>query len=124
MARVTTLYRTMSQCIEVVLQPIAASDRILCRALGHASRGKLLPLHIGAMFGSSYYTLKLLLEEYPEGAKARCVCFSDAEESGDVTSLLPVYDGHYNGEEEEEGMLPIELIECTRRLCDDIQETN
>jgi hypothetical protein len=68
-ASITKLYQTMSQSIDLVLHPTAAS-RTLCQIPG--SVGYLLPLHIAAIFTVSYTTLKSLLEMYPEAATSRC----------------------------------------------------
>jgi hypothetical protein len=47
----TRLYQTMSQCIDLLLQPVATRVD-LC--LQEGSIGKLLPLHIAAIFTVSY----------------------------------------------------------------------
>ena len=65
-ARLTTLYQTISQCVEVVLRPICSSTE-LCKITG--SCGTMLPIHIATMFEASYDTLRQLLERYPEGTE-------------------------------------------------------
>ena len=67
-ARITTLYRTMAECIEVVLRPVA-EDRDLCLTGGSCN---VLPLHIAALFGVSYDHLKILLEQAPMVAHMPC----------------------------------------------------
>ena len=68
-AAITKLYQTMSQSIDLLLQPIM-TNKVLCRKEG--SVGRLLPLHIAAIFTVSYNTLKTLLEEYPKAATIPC----------------------------------------------------
>eukprot|EP00550_Attheya_septentrionalis_P006409 CAMPEP_0198283262 /NCGR_PEP_ID=MMETSP1449-20131203/2918_1 /TAXON_ID=420275 /ORGANISM="Attheya septentrionalis, Strain CCMP2084" /LENGTH=1715 /DNA_ID=CAMNT_0043979837 /DNA_START=297 /DNA_END=5444 /DNA_ORIENTATION=+ len=94
-AKLTTLYQTMSQCISIVLYPIA-STRTLCRAKG--SEGVILPLHAATMYGCSYDTLRLMLEEYTEAASVPC----------DMSTLTtPVH-------ADDSFILPLELLEELR----------
>eukprot|EP00978_Attheya_sp_CCMP212_P034429 scaffold144067_cov50-Attheya_sp.AAC.1 len=92
-AKLTTLYQTMSQCISIVLYPIA-STRTLCRAKG--SEGVILPLHAATMYGCSYDTLRLMLEEYTEAASVPC-----------DTSTLTIH-------ADDSSILPLELLEELR----------
>lgn len=80
-ARITTLYRTMAECIEVVLRPVA-EKRELCMSGGSCG---VLPLHIAALFGTSYDTLNVM-EEYIEGAQIPCKVHSSADDDGDSNS--------------------------------------
>jgi hypothetical protein len=66
---ITTLYQTMSQCIDLLLKPLSQAKN-LCRTGG--SVGILLPCHIAAIFTVSYDTLKSLLEHYPSAAAIPC----------------------------------------------------
>jgi hypothetical protein len=66
---ITRLYQTMSQCIDLLLKPVS-SDSLLCQRAG--STGKLLPLHIAAIFTVSYETLKMILEAFEEAATMKC----------------------------------------------------
>jgi hypothetical protein len=68
-AGITRLYQTMSQCIDLLLQPVATRVD-LC--LQEGSIGKLLPLHIAAIFTVSYDTLRALLEVLPDAAGDKC----------------------------------------------------
>jgi hypothetical protein len=68
-AGITTLYQTMSQCIDLVLKPVSRRKELCCRG---GRIGKLLPLHIAAIFTVSYDTLRLLLERHPEAAAIPC----------------------------------------------------
>jgi hypothetical protein len=78
-AGITTLYQTMSQCVDLLLGPVSI-ETLLCKQPG--SIGKLLPLHIAAIFTVSYDTLKALLEEYPEAATEKC-------DLGDMRTFIP-----------------------------------
>ena len=77
-AAITRLYQSMSQCVEAVLNPIAAfcnakkseTGTMLCRAPG--SVGSLLPLHIASIFTASVPTLRRLLEQDPSTAADPC----------------------------------------------------
>jgi hypothetical protein len=84
-AAITKLYQSMSQCIEIVLHPVAAfcnaintsgetnetnAATTLCRAPG--SVGLLLPLHIASIFTASVPTLRQLLEQDPTAATVPC----------------------------------------------------
>eukprot|EP00977_Amphora_coffeiformis_P024293 scaffold15421_cov168-Amphora_coffeaeformis.AAC.1 len=64
-AAITTLYHTMSLCVETLLKRVVM-DGSLCRERG--SMGSLLPLHIATIFTSSVPTLRQALESYPIGA--------------------------------------------------------
>lgn len=66
---ITKLYQTMSQCIDILLRPIA-DESWLCEQQG--SIGRLLPLHIASIFTVSYDTLKMLLEIHPNAATLKC----------------------------------------------------
>ena len=66
---ITKLYQSMSQTIDLVLQPVATNN-IVCQIPG--SVGYLLPLHIAAIFTVSYSTLQAILEIYPQAATSRC----------------------------------------------------
>ena len=66
---ITRLYQTMSKSIDLLLKPVS-SDALLCQRPG--SIGRLLPLHIAAIFTVSYDTLKALLEVFEEGAHTKC----------------------------------------------------
>lgn len=70
---ITKLYQTMSESIEMLLQPILENRELcstLCRAPG--SMGTILPLHIASIFTVSVKCLRLILEAYPEGATVHC----------------------------------------------------
>lgn len=62
---ITTLYHTMSLCIETLLKRVVLRED-LCRQRG--SMGALLPLHIATIFTSSVSILRQALEVYPVGA--------------------------------------------------------
>uniref|UniRef100_A0A7S4J6K9 Uncharacterized protein n=1 Tax=Odontella aurita TaxID=265563 RepID=A0A7S4J6K9_9STRA len=98
-ARVSSLQRIVAQCVEVVLHPVA-SQRALCRARG--SVGIMLPLHIGAALGCSYDTLRVLCEEYGEGAGEKCTAVLPAIGTG--TTSVPIYG-------KDGGMIALELLE-------------
>ncbi|KAL3916241.1 MAG: hypothetical protein SGILL_005267 [Bacillariaceae sp.] len=66
---ITKLYQTMSECISTLLQPVPRNPS-LCLQTG--SVGRLLPLHIAAIFTVSYSTLLSLLEAYPDAASVQC----------------------------------------------------
>jgi hypothetical protein len=66
---ITRLYQTMSECINSLLSPVS-QDESLCLQSG--SVGRLLPLHIAAIFTVSYDTLRALLEAYPDAASVKC----------------------------------------------------
>jgi hypothetical protein len=68
-AGITKLYQTMSECINILLQPVARNPS-LCLQSG--SVGRLLPLHVAAIFTVSYTTLLSLLEAYPDAACIKC----------------------------------------------------
>jgi hypothetical protein len=76
---ITKLYQTMSQCIDMLLLPIVA-NKTLCKKAG--SVGRLLPLHIAAIFTVPYDILRLLLEEYPEAASIAC-------DLSDIRTFIP-----------------------------------
>jgi hypothetical protein len=76
---ITRLYQTMSECINTLLWPISnRSD--LC--LQGGSIGRLLPLHIAAIFTVSYDTLKSVLSARPESASIKC-------ELGTIRTFIP-----------------------------------
>ena len=64
-AAITTLYHTMSQCVETLLKRVVVNEN-LCRERG--SVGCLLPVHIATIFTASVPTLRQALESYPVGA--------------------------------------------------------
>jgi hypothetical protein len=66
---ITRLYQAMSQCIDMLLLPIV-TNKTLCKKAG--SVGRLLPLHIAAIFTVPYNILRLLLEVYPQAASIAC----------------------------------------------------
>lgn len=66
---ITTLYQSMSECINVLLEPIIV-DKSLCLQAG--SVGRILPLHMAAIFTVPYNTLKSLLEAFPSAASIKC----------------------------------------------------
>lgn len=66
---ITTLYQSMSECINVLLEPIIV-DKSLCLQAG--SVGRILPLHMAAIFTVPYTTLKSLLEAFPSAASIKC----------------------------------------------------
>ena len=66
---ITTLYKNMAECIDILLQPITRDDS-LCLQSG--SVGRLLPLHIAAIFTVPYNTLRSLLETFPNAASTKC----------------------------------------------------
>eukprot|EP00536_Pseudo-nitzschia_multiseries_P012124 jgi/Psemu1/31016/gm1.31016_g len=68
-AGITKLYQSMSQCINILLEPIAQDDS-LCLQSG--SVGRILPLHIAAIFTVPYNTLRSLLETFPNAASTKC----------------------------------------------------
>jgi len=68
-AGITKLYESMSECINVLLQPITQDDA-LCLQSG--SVGRILPLHIAAIFTVPYNTLRSLLETFPNAASTKC----------------------------------------------------
>ena len=72
-AGITRLYQSMSECINVLLEPIVENNS-LCRRSG--SVGRILPLHIAAIFTVPYNTLRALLEVFPNAASIKCD-FSD-----------------------------------------------
>ena len=76
---ITKLYQTMSQCIDMLLLPIVR-NKALCKKAG--SVGRLLPLHIAAIFTVPYNILRLLLEEYPEAASIAC-------DLSDIRTFIP-----------------------------------
>ena len=71
-AAVTGLYHAMSQTIECLLTPLLLhpNNEECYRAPG--SMGTILPLHIASIFTTSIKSLRLLLENYPEGATVQC----------------------------------------------------
>ena len=84
---ITNIYRTMSECIELVLKPVV-KDKTLCELPG--SVGRILPLHIATIFTSAVSTLRMILEAYPEAASIPC-------DLADLKTLVP------------SGLLPLEL---------------
>ncbi|KAG7354837.1 hypothetical protein IV203_004193 [Nitzschia inconspicua] len=66
---ITKLYQTMSECINMLLQPVARNPS-LCLLSGNV--GRLLPLHIAAIFTVKYSTLLSLLEACPDAASTKC----------------------------------------------------
>ena len=76
---ITTLYKTMSECINALLQPISQDDS-LCLQSG--SIGRLLPLHIAAIFTVSYNTLRSIIEAFPNAASTKC-------ELSDIRTFIP-----------------------------------
>lgn len=76
---ITKLYQTMSECINALLQPISQDDS-LCLQSG--SVGRLLPLHIAAIFTVSYNTLRSILEAFPNAASTKC-------ELSDIRTFIP-----------------------------------
>jgi hypothetical protein len=66
---ITKLYQTMSECINTLLEPVPQNPS-LCLQPG--SIGRLLPLHIAAIFTVSYTTLLSLLKAYPDAASIKC----------------------------------------------------
>ena len=85
-ARITTLYRTMAECLEVVLRPVG-EDRELCLTGGSCN---VLPLHIGALFGVSYDVLRILLEQAPMVARMPCTVHSDLSSTSSESEILPL----------------------------------
>lgn len=86
-ARITTLYRTMAECIEVVLRPVALEGRELCLTGGSCN---VLPLHIGALFGVSYDVLLILLEQAPMVAHMPCKVHNDFSSNSSESEILPL----------------------------------
>ncbi|VEU37607.1 unnamed protein product [Pseudo-nitzschia multistriata] len=76
---ITKLYQSMSECINLVLQPISEVDS-LC--LHSGSVGRILPLHIAAIFTVPYSTLRSLLETCPNAASTMC-------DLGDIKTFVP-----------------------------------
>jgi len=66
---ITTLYQSMSECIDALLRPVLEDDS-LCLQSG--SVGRILPLHIAAIFTVPYDTLKSLVEAFPNAASIKC----------------------------------------------------
>ena len=76
---ITKLYESMSQCIEVLLKPVA-KQAPLCHLSG--SVGSILPLHIASIFTTSIPTLRMVLEAYPDAATIPC-------DLGNLQTLVP-----------------------------------
>lgn len=76
---ITYLYQLMSECVEIVLEPIVVSTP-LCKLPG--SIGKILPLHIASIFTSSVKTLRTVLRAYSEAAFVKC-------DLGDMKTFVP-----------------------------------
>lgn len=85
-ARITTIYRTMAECLEVVLRPVG-EDRELCLTGGSCN---VLPLHIGALFGVSYDVLRILLEQAPMVAHIPCTVHNDLSSTSSESEILPL----------------------------------
>lgn len=85
-ARITTIYRTMAECLEVVLRPVG-EDRELCMTGGSCN---VLPLHIGALFGVSYDVLRVLLEQAPIVAHIPCTVHNDLNSTSSESEILPL----------------------------------
>ena len=66
---ITSLYQSMSEGVNVLLQGLLR-DGSLCLQPG--SIGRILPLHIAAIFTVPYSTLKSLLEAFPNAASIKC----------------------------------------------------
>mmetsp|Transcript_16090 Transcript_16090/g.37296 ORF Transcript_16090/g.37296 Transcript_16090/m.37296 type:complete len:1699 (+) Transcript_16090:225-5321(+) len=78
-AGITRLYQSMSECINILLEPVIESDS-LCLQPG--SVGRILPLHIAAIFTVPYNTLRSLTEACPNAASIRC-------DLSDVNTFVP-----------------------------------
>ena len=85
-ARFTTIYRTMAECLEVVLRPVG-EDRELCLTGGSCN---VLPLHIGALFGVSYDVLRILLDQAPMVAHIPCTVHNDLNSTSSESEILPL----------------------------------
>jgi hypothetical protein len=68
-AGITTLYQSMSECVNFLLQPIIEDTSLFLKS---GSVGRILPLHIAAIFTVPYNTLKTLLEAYPNAGSIKC----------------------------------------------------
>ena len=76
---ITTLYQSMSECINVLLQAVLEDDSLYLQS---GSIGRILPLHIAAIFTVPYSTLKSLLEAFPNTASIKC-------ELNDLKTFVP-----------------------------------
>lgn len=59
LARIATISNTVSECISVMLRPVALNSKL------HSARGSIgimLPIHISLIFSSSFDTFRLLLD--------------------------------------------------------------
>jgi hypothetical protein len=92
--KIEVMYREMSQCVELLLDPILSSKE-LCQEQG--SVGRILPLHIACIFTLSSEKAKALLCTYPRAARVTCI----------LSELLTLI---------EDNAFPIELLERERTL--------
>jgi len=62
-ARITTISKTVSECIDIVLRPVALNGHSISGSIG-----VMLPIHISIMFWCDFDTFRLLLERTSSGA--------------------------------------------------------
>jgi len=90
LARISTISKIISECIDIVLRPVALSDNCL---ITRGSIGTMLPIHISIIFSSSFDTFHLLLEKASSGASVSYISNN---------TLTPQH------------MLPLEILEKLR----------